>query len=144
MLWPHQVEEHVKGLLRGNSLHVCCGLSKLGNIRLDNDPAVGPDILGDAAKLPFKDDAFDTVLCDPPYNYKYQWNHDMLSEIVRVASQRVIFQHWFVPVNNQGWFKKEIGIWAMTSAYIWLPKTYFGRANVISIFDNVKYETSKT
>lgn len=37
-------------------------------IRMDINPEVKPDIVGDAHNLPFKDNVFDLVLLDPPYS----------------------------------------------------------------------------
>ena len=42
------------------------GLSDFG-IRLDIDPTVRPDVIGDAWVPPFKRDSFDVVIIDPPY-----------------------------------------------------------------------------
>jgi hypothetical protein len=136
VLWPESIEDVLDSLLLGNSLHVCCGLSKLGNVRLDLDPNVNPDVIADASKLPFSDNSFDTVLCDPPYNGKFQWNHDMLSELARVASSRIIFQHWFIPANKFGQYKKAQEKFQLSQTYVWQGQTYFGRAQIISVFDN--------
>jgi hypothetical protein len=132
VLWPEQVEEFLGTLLTGKSLHVCCGKSRLGDIRLDlYEPDC--DVRGDAARLPFLSESFDTVLCDPPYNGKMQWNHDMLNEMVRVARRRVVFQHWFMPIKPDGKFKKWADRWALEAAYLWQPRTYFGRVQVVSV-----------
>lgn len=40
-------------------------------IRCDVNPEANPDIGCDAHKLPFADDSFDFVLCDPPYDDAY-------------------------------------------------------------------------
>lgn len=135
VLWPEAVEEFIQTLLIPQSLHVCCGKSKLGDVRLDFDPDNNPDILADASKLPLADESFDSVLCDPPYNGKFQWNHDLLSELSRVARKRIIFQHWFMPADNEGRWKKWHKF-SLTAAYIWQPRTYFGRVQVISVFDS--------
>jgi hypothetical protein len=82
-----------------------------------------------------KDGEFETVLCDPPYNGKMQWNHDLLRELLRVSSRRIVFQHWFVPVNDAGRYKKATDGWGLTAVYAWMPRTYFGRVQVISVFD---------
>jgi len=42
------------------------GLSRLG-IAVDINPKVNPDIRADAQMLPIRDDVFDMVLIDPPY-----------------------------------------------------------------------------
>lgn len=136
VLWPDAITDMLSGLLIRRTLHICCGLSRLGNVRVDlHEPSA--DILADAARLPFADGAFDTVLCDPPYNGKFQWNHDMLTELARVASQRIIFQHWFIPATPQGRYKKAQERFGLTAVYNWQPRTYFGRVQVISVFDAI-------
>ena len=135
VLWPEEVEQAIKERLIGQSLHVCCGKSKLGDVRLDMDPLVEPDMVGDATNLPFENESFGTVLCDPPYNGQFQWNHDMLKELARVAKQRIIFQHWFIPANADGRYKKWTDKWGLSEVLIWQPRTYFGRVQVISVFD---------
>jgi hypothetical protein len=134
VLWPGEVSAVLAGLLLPTSVHVCCGHSQLGDVRVDSDPLTNPDVLGDATNLPFADREFASILCDPPYNGKFQWNHDVLHQLARVASKRVVFQHWFIPANANGWYKKDHTL-RLTSVYVWQPKTYFGRAQVISVFD---------
>lgn len=134
VLWPEEVEEALSGLLIPKSLHVCCGMSKLGDVRLDNDKKHTPDIIADASSLPFSDKSFDSVLCDPPYNGKMQWNHDVLKELSRVAIKRIIFQHWFMPINPYGLWKK-LHAFELRDVLVWQPRTYFGRVQVISILD---------
>ncbi len=136
VLWPESVTEVLRGLLIPRSLHVCCGHSPLGDVRADFDPLVNPDYVVDAANLPFEDDSFESVLCDPPYNGKMQWNHDLLCELSRVASKRIIFQHWFIPADPEGRWKKWHKF-ELSAAYIWQPRTYFGRVQVISVFDSL-------
>lgn len=93
-------------------------------------------VKADAARLPFCNEAVDTILIDPPYNGIFQWNHDMLSELARVARQRIIFQHWFTPVDKEGRFKKSHKFQLVDLA-LWQPQTYFGRAQVITVMDAV-------
>ena len=119
----------------GQSLHVCCGASQLGDVRLDLDACHSPDVLGDGARLPFPDDAFDVLLCDPPYTGRLQWNHDLLSELARVARRRLVFQHWYVPATAYGYYRECRWKFALTELYLWLPRTYFGRAQVVSVWD---------
>lgn len=134
VLWPEEVETYLATLLIPKSLHVCCGHSTLGNVRVDADPTVAPDIVCDASNLPFEDESFESVLCDPPYNGKFQWNHDLLAELSRVAKQRIIFQHWFIPADSEGRWKKWHKF-QLSECYLWQPRTYFGRAQVVSVFD---------
>lgn len=137
VLWPDAIEEFLPTLFVGRTLHACCGLSKLGDVRLDlNEPSA--DIHCDAANMRefVADDAFETVLCDPPYNGVFQWNHDLLCELARVASKRIVFQHWFIPANIDGRYKKAQEKFGLSATYVWQPRTYFGRAQIISVFDS--------
>lgn len=179
LLWPEQVEAYLQTQLVFPSLHICCGESLLGNVRLDLFQE-NIDVRADAARLPFGARAFASVLCDPPYSGVFQWEHDMLNEMIRVADQRIIFQHWFIPVNRQGLLKKcrtfqldqvmltpdlsvhqkELraclydphsgGFWVaeedqngesfqlgVERCRVWQPVAYFGRLQVISVFDRV-------
>jgi hypothetical protein len=137
VLWPPSIEEYLQTLFVGPTLHVCSGKSLLGDVRLDLDPANNPDIICDASNMRgvISDDGFDTVLCDPPYNGKFQWNHNLLAELARVAARRIIFQHWFIPANKMGRYKKAQEKFFLSDAYVWQGQTYFGRAQIISVFD---------
>lgn len=135
VLWPKSIEDYLESLFIGQTLHVCCGKSLLGNVRLDLDPENNPDIICDAARITLPDNSFETVLCDPPYNGKFQWNHDLLSELSRVASRRIIFQHWFIPANKDGLYKKAQEKFHLSYTYVWQGQAYFGRAQIISVFD---------
>lgn len=136
-LWNDSIEDVLQGLFIGKTLHVCCGKSLLGDVRLDADPENNPDIICDASNMIdfVKDNEFETVLCDPPYNGKFQWNHDLLNELHRVASKRIIFQHWFIPANKDGLYKKAQEQFELTDLLCWQPKTYFGRVQMVSVFD---------
>ncbi len=136
VLWPEAVEKFIEELFIGKTLHVCAGKSKLGDCLLDlHEPTA--HVRADAARLPFQDASWPTVLCDPPYNGKFQWNHDLLKELSRVAASRIIFQHWFMPINPEGRWKKWQDKWALSAVYVWQPRTYFGRVQVISVLDSV-------
>jgi hypothetical protein len=52
-----------------NVLHLFCGKSKMGGIRVDLEAENKPDVVADCHSLPFRDNLdFDAVLADPPYN----------------------------------------------------------------------------
>lgn len=137
MLWPDAVSHVLWRMLIPRSLHVCAGVSPLGDVRLDKN-ADRVDVRADAAALPFADNSFESVLCDPPYNGEFQWNHDLLAELARVASHRIIFQHWFIPANPDGRYKKAQAKFALSGLYAWQPMTYFGRVQMISVFDRTE------
>lgn len=133
VLWPEDVTKTIEEWIIPTCVHVCCGKSPLGDCRVDKyEQEI--DIKADAVALPLKDESFTTVLCDPPYNGKFKWNHDLLKELSRVAAKRIIFQHWFIPADPQHQWKKWHKF-KMVAAYVWQPRTYFGRAQIISIFD---------
>lgn len=135
LLWPSHVQGWIAERLVGKVLHICCGLSLLGDCRLDLF-AERVDVRADAARLPFGSGSWDTVLIDPPYNGVFQWNHDMLSELSRVAKRRIIFQHWFIPADKFGRYKK-LNKFVLSDMGVWQGQTYFGRAQIISIFDDL-------
>lgn len=135
VLWPDSIQDFLPTLFIGRTLHLCCGKSLIGDVRIDLDKNNNPDIISDAAKLCIMDNGFDTVLCDPPYNGKFQWNHDLLSELARIASKRIIFQHWFIPANKDGLYKKAQEKFYLSQTYVWQGQAYFGRAQIISVFD---------
>lgn len=142
VLWHKNIEDFLLTLFIGKTLHVCCGKSKLGDVRLDLY-ADNVDIKCDASNMKefIKNDEFETVLCDPPYNGKFQWNHDLLSELSRVSSKRIIFQHWFIPATPEGLYRKAQNKFYLSNTYCWQPKTYFGRVQVISVFDSTVTKT---
>jgi len=72
----------------GSTLNVCCGTDRTGDLRVDVDPKMSPEIVADVKHLPFRDQAFETVICDPPYSMfaRFKWT----GELLRVAARRII------------------------------------------------------
>jgi hypothetical protein len=141
ILWPPEIEEFLETLFIGTTLHACCGKSTIGTILLDQYEEHA-DVKCDAANMRgvIPDNGVETVLCDPPYNGSFQWNHDLLTELWRVASKRIIFQHWFIMATPQGYYKKNYKTkpFKLTALYAWQGKTYFGRAQLIQVYDRVE------
>ena len=82
-------------------------------IRMDINPEVEPDIVGDAHNMPFLNNTFDFVLCDPPYStdlsgklYKTGQVKDSLyaKEAVRVCKLGgyVGLYHWVMQPRPKG------------------------------------------
>lgn len=89
----------------GSTLNLCCGFSAPGQVRADIDPQVRPDVVCDVRYLPFRDLAFDTVFCDPPYQYfnRPGW----LTRLFDLAKKRVILDSLPIDWRAGGrWYRK--------------------------------------
>ena len=88
-------------LIEGSTLHVCCGSSGLGDVRIDLHTEA--DVKADMFHLPFRRETFDTVLCDPPWNLPYHVRFKLLYELRDVLKPggRLIFNSlWFPHVRG--------------------------------------------
>ncbi len=82
-------------------LHLFGGEAAFGT-RLDVDPVVRPDVIGDAWLPPFAKDSFDVVILDPPY---VRFNTQVKCALFRAA----------------GWIARERVVWFHT---IWASQAY--------------------
>jgi len=69
---------------------------------MDVNPDLKPDVLGDAHALPFTDNSFEAVICDPPYSDDESRDlygtgpvrmREWMREAVRVSSRFVVTYH---------------------------------------------------
>jgi len=96
--FPRQVERTILAECEGMTfVHLFGGKSSFG-VRLDVDPLVRPDVIGDAWLPPFAKNSFDCVVLDPPYIGEYRsMSNDRLRSLFRaaawVARKRVIWFH---------------------------------------------------
>lgn len=81
--FPPAVNQHLRELTAGKRvLQLFGGLSKWG-VKLDIDPLTRPHVIGDAWLTPFRRDAFDVVILDPPY---IAINQQMKTQLLRQAA----------------------------------------------------------
>lgn len=92
--FPTNVEKLLVQLTAGKKVfHPFGGLSRFG-VRGDIDPLTRPDVIADAWLPPFKRDAFDVVILDPPYHsINQQMKAYLLVAAAYIASDRVIWFH---------------------------------------------------
>lgn len=115
-------------------LHPFGGRAEYG-IRIDLEPKTQPDILANAEALPFQDNSFDLVICDPPYTEALakkiyncpgpkfgKWS----SEAVRVCKEFgfICLYHWLMMPRLKGT--------ALRTRVIILQRTW-GRTRVATI-----------
>lgn len=104
-----------------NVLHVCAGSVDSG-ITVDIRRSVRPSVVADGRALPFRDNAFDAVMIDPPYTIEYAsglYGTDyprpshLLAEASRVVKPDgpIGFLHFLVPLPPPGCaFERVVGI----------------------------------
>lgn len=103
--WPKKVEDYFKEEIKGkNSCHVFCGSSDLGNVRVDivSEKATHKeDIL---KGLSFKDESFDIVFGDPPWELPYHVRHKVMYELRRICKINglIIINCNWTPNNLKG------------------------------------------
>ena len=93
----------------GRSLNVCCGMSEVGDVRVDIDANTNRTQEGDLFNLKFPPLSFDTVICDPPFEYyvtgenRFRW----IQELARIARKRLMIsvKANSIHVSQKGWIR---------------------------------------
>jgi hypothetical protein len=98
--FPPAVEKLLLKMTEGRTvLQLFGGLSRFG-VKLDIDSTTKPHVRGDAWLPPFRRDAFDVVIVDPPYaGINQQMKQQLLRGAAWVAREHVIWFHtmWTAP-----------------------------------------------
>lgn len=92
--FPPRVDRHLRTLTAGKRVcHLFGGMAKFGT-RIDVDRAVNPHVIADAWLPPFKKNAFDVVILDPPYvTINQQMKQQLLRGAAYIASEAVVWFH---------------------------------------------------
>lgn len=92
--FPPRVERHIREMTRGKRVvHLFGGMARFGT-RLDIDRTVNPHVIGDAWLPPFRMNAFDVAVLDPPYiGINQQMKQQLLRGAAYVSSELVIWFH---------------------------------------------------
>jgi len=109
-VWPAKVTELLRPMIRGRSINVCCGLSKLGDVRVDLYPKQSTAQKADMNELPFEDDSFDTVISDPPWKIEFFKRMEPFRECIRICKLdgRIIYNCTWKPVSRYVQLEKAI------------------------------------
>lgn len=115
--FPLHFEKKLLGLLgidpaEHKILHSFGGKAEFG-VKLDINPEVEPDVVGDAHNLPFGDSVFDVVILDPPYTESYSkklygtgkvYFRKYTAEAVRVLKEGgyLVMYHWVATPSIKG------------------------------------------
>lgn len=130
-MWEEEIEDFVKERIKGYTLNVPCGKSKLGDVRLDLDPNLSMREAYDFFKdnLPYEHNTFDTVISDPPWKIGHYFRPKLFFRLVEVCKihGQIIYNATWIP----------------TSKYVKLKETYirqssqFSNVSIISVFEKI-------
>lgn len=129
--WEDEIEDFVKERMKGYTLNVPCGTSKLGDIRLDVDPRMSMREAYDFFKdrIPYPKNTFDTVISDPPWKIGHYFRPKLFFSLVDVCKVggTIIYNATWIP----------------TSKYVKLKETYirqssqFSSVSILSVFEKI-------
>jgi hypothetical protein len=129
--WDRNTEEWLKSICIGYTLNFPCGNSYIGDVRADIDPNVKPDVIANL-KDPFKTFKklqFDTVVCDPPFEYynKLGWVHNLS----KLARKRLILFTPAIPI----FLNKSV--WKKSYYILESRKGRIGFMRIVQVFDRM-------
>ena len=137
-MWEKEIEDFVKEKMKGYTLNVPCGKSKLGNIRLDIDPTFSMRKAYDFFKdeIPYKDNTFDTVISDPPWKIGHYFRPRLFFKLVEVCKigGTIIYNATWIPTSK---YTKLKEVWIRQSSQ-------FSNVSIISIFEKIAEVPKKT
>jgi hypothetical protein len=143
--FPIATHTFIEKLCKGKTLHVCCGNSLIGDIRIDIEKQPNQDnkpgfILGDMFDLnkilkahKIKTQSFDTIVCDPIWHLGYHVRHKLMFQLRDQLKPggNLIF--------NCLWFPK-IRTLELKKMYVGLNSSAWRNVSLIGIYKKINYQ----
>ncbi len=130
-MWEKEIEDFVKERMKGYVLNVPCSKCKLGDVRLDVDPALS---MRDAYnffkdEIPYEDNTFDTVISDPPWKIGHYFRPRLFFKLVEVCKVggTIIYNATWIPTSK---YVKLKELWIRQSSQ-------FSNVSIISVFEKI-------
>ena len=105
-------------------LHVCCGASDVGDVRIDI--ATSADIRADMNRLPIQSKSFATFLIDPPWINPRKWDMRWTREACRISTKKIILRSgiYFYTIPKpwklvRSWFVVRHGTGVINMWHVW-------------------------
>ncbi len=128
--WPQDITNNVEALLEeGETLNICAGANRLGDVKIDLDPQRADVQKGDMRDLQFEDERFQNTIIDPPWKLGYYQRFRPFYEAVRVTKVGglVIYNATWIPHSDQC---------ELLNVYV-RRDSHWGNISVISVFRRV-------
>ena len=153
--FPQDTHNFIQGLMKGKTLHCCCGNSLLGDVRIDIEKQPDQDtkegfIQGDIFELLAHrstsvvrlgitvDRLFDTVICDPLWHLPYQKRPALaflLRDQVKLGGRLILNALWIPTIKTMELREIYVGknsmAWRNVSLIMVYEKTEEGNSETI-------------
>jgi len=143
--FPQDTHDFIEGLMKGKTLHCCCGNSLLGDVRIDIEKQPDQDtkegfIEGDIFEvLEGKNyGQYDTVICDPLWHLPYQKRPALaflLRDQVKLGGRLILNALWIPTIKTMELREIYVGknsmAWRNVSLIMVYEKTEEGNSETI-------------
>ncbi|HHZ94423.1 MAG TPA: hypothetical protein EYN67_02435 [Flavobacteriales bacterium] len=143
--FPQDTHDFIEGLMKGKTLHCCCGNSLLGDVRIDIEKQPDQDIKegfiqGDIFEvLEGKNySQYDTVICDPLWHLPYQKRPGLaflLRDQVKLGGRLILNALWIPTIKTMELREIYVGknsmAWRNVSLIMVYEKTEEGNSETI-------------
>ncbi len=143
--FPQDTPDFSQGLMKGKTLHCCCGNSLLGDIRIDIEKQADQDtkegfIQGDIFEVLEGTNygQYDTVICDPLWHLPYQKRPALaflLRDQVKLGGRLVLNALWIPSIKTMELREIYVGknsmAWRNVSLIMVYEKTQEGNSETI-------------